>query len=71
MQQCRGKCSEFISGALDAAQEFAQRGWPVLPLKAGEKAPLSEAGPNGHKNASTEINLIGVWWSSLPRVSIR
>jgi len=43
----------------------------VLPLKAGEKAPLSEAGPNGHKDASTEINLIGVWWSSLPRVSIR
>jgi len=38
---------------------------PVLPLKAaGEKAPLSEAVPNGHKDASTEIDLIEVWWSS-------
>jgi hypothetical protein len=38
----------------------------VLPLKAGEKAPLSEVVPDSRKDASTEIDLIGVWWSSHP-----
>jgi hypothetical protein len=32
----------------------------VLPLKAGEKAPLSEVVPDSLKDASTEIDLIEV-----------
>ena len=36
----------------------------MLPLKAGEKAPLSEVVPDSLKDASTEIDLIEVWWSS-------
>jgi hypothetical protein len=30
----------------------------------GEKAPLSEVVPDSRKDASTEIDLIEVWWSS-------
>jgi len=41
--------SEFISQALDAAQEFTQLSWPALSLKAGVKALLSRAAPNGIK----------------------
>ncbi len=55
---------------LEAAIEYAQRGWPVLPLKAGKKAPYGELVPRGHKEATTNEDVLKMWLSAHPEANV-
>jgi predicted P-loop ATPase len=45
---------------LDAALDYAARGWLVFPIKPGGKAPATK---NGFHNATTDPEQIRKWWS--------
>ncbi|MFZ0012213.1 MAG: bifunctional DNA primase/polymerase [Halobacteriota archaeon] len=52
------------------ALEYARRGWPVLSLKSGQKAPYGEFVPHGHKDATGDLELINAWWSAYPELNV-
>jgi len=52
---------------LQSALEYARLGWPVLPLRPGEKKPLT---PNGSKDASTDEATIKGWWTKTPDANV-
>jgi hypothetical protein len=52
---------------LQSALEYAERGWPVLPLRPGEKTPLTA---NGFKNATTDEATIKAWWKQTPDANV-
>jgi|GEM_PF-1281583 DNA-binding transcriptional ArsR family regulator len=59
-----------MSEMLGAALRYERRDWPVLPLKAGQKAPHGELVPHGHKEATTDLELINLWWSAHPESNV-
>lgn len=52
---------------LDAALEYAGRGWPVFPIVPRGKTPLTE---HGHRDATTDPDQIRAWWRRWPAASI-
>lgn len=52
---------------LDWALRYASLGWPVLPLGAQSKAPLTT---NGLLNADTRPEVLRAWWSLRPNANI-
>lgn len=59
-----------MSETLDAALDYARRGWPVLPLWPGKKIPLGTLVPNGHKDATTNEATIKQRWGSHPDANV-
>ena len=57
---------------LDAALDYATRGWPVLALSAGSKIPLKDEKlqPNGVLNASTDPAHIKALWKLYPLANV-
>src|SRR4051795_1441866 len=55
-----------------AALAYAARGWPIFPLRPGEKVPLNPkaAGGNGVHDATTDPNRICAWWTKEPAANI-
>jgi hypothetical protein len=49
------------------ALAYANRGWPVFPLKPGRKDPLTT---NGFKDATIDADQIDRWWSRTPNANI-
>jgi hypothetical protein len=49
--------------ALARALGYARRGWPVFPCRPGRKEPDT---PHGFKDATTDPELITVWWTCVP-----
>jgi hypothetical protein len=56
-----------VSALLDAALDYAARGWPVLPVRPGGKEPLTE---HGVLDASTDADVIRGWWSRWPTANV-
>lgn len=54
---------------LEAALSYAERGWPVLPLAKGSKAPAIKGGA-GVRDATTDLNTVEAWWSAYPERNI-
>ena len=50
---------------LEAALEYAKLGFNVFPLNG--KIPLT---PNGHKDATTEVEIIRHWWEMWPYANL-
>ena len=52
---------------LHTALALANRGWPVLPCRAGEKVPAT---PHGFKDATTDPDTIRRWWDRMPTANL-
>ncbi len=52
---------------LDAALEYAEKGWPVFPCRPRGKVPLT---PRGFKDATTDPAMIRTWWARWPDANI-
>jgi hypothetical protein len=64
---------------LEAALEYARRGWYVLPVKPDgttrpdgrpDKGPLTKLVPNGKTDATTDPATIRKWWRQEPNANI-
>ena len=61
---------------LDAALQYATRGWAVFPLPAGSKEPFprgvlaDDQGRGGFYVATTDLELIRQWWARWPRANV-
>src|SRR3954453_18758431 len=64
-----GTAALALSGS---ALAYAERGWPVFPLRPREKVPLiaKAAGGNGVHDATTDLDQISAWWTRCPRANI-
>lgn len=51
----------------DAALVYASWGWPVFPLRPGDKMPMTR---HGFKDATTEPAQIRRWWAEAPAANI-
>ena len=51
----------------EAARAYAEKGWPVFPLKPRDKRPAT---PNGFKDASSDLDQIDAWWGQFPGYNI-
>jgi hypothetical protein len=51
----------------DAAEQYAERGWSVHPLKPGDKKPAS---PHGFLDATTDLDQVRAWWKRCDRYNI-
>ena len=47
---------------LGAALDIVARGWPVIPLAPGGKAPIARLVPNGVAHATCDPEVIAYWW---------
>lgn len=52
------------------ALALARAGWAVFPLRPRGKAPAGWLVPNGHREATTDPEIIGPWWARTPTANV-
>ena len=55
---------------LEAALNYAQRGWPVFPCEVGGKRPLGRLVRHGFKEATCDPDQIAQWWTAEPLANV-
>jgi Bifunctional DNA primase/polymerase, N-terminal/Primase C terminal 1 (PriCT-1) len=64
----RSNDDEAAAGQLlAAALDYAGRGWPVFPLRAGGKVPLTS---DGLKSATADAEQVQAWWQRWPDANV-
>ena len=58
------------SDLMNAAIQYAQRGWKVFPVKQNAKVPHPKLSKGGYKCATNDVELIKVWWTIDPHANI-
>jgi putative DNA primase/helicase len=66
----REDSSPALARAVDYAVAYAAHGWPVLPIKPGEKLPATKLVHRGFLDATTDREVIERWWSRMPGAGI-
>jgi len=60
-----------MNDRLDAALEYAEKGWRVLALGANSKIPISDSlQPNGSLSATTDPNRLRELWERYPNANV-
>lgn len=59
-----------MRGLRNAACEYADRGWAVLPLRPRHKAPLGQLVPNGKDGATSDLATVLRWWTRAPAANV-
>ncbi|HTW97699.1 MAG TPA: bifunctional DNA primase/polymerase, partial [Acidimicrobiales bacterium] len=62
--------AEAANPLLSAALSYVRRGWPVLPLKAGEKLPDGRLVTHGLLDATTDEAGVRAWWAASPSANV-
>lgn len=57
-----------MSDLLEAALDYASRGWPIFPLAPNSKEPIADT--SGVLDATTDPNTIRRWWTETPNANI-
>jgi hypothetical protein len=52
----------------NAALEYARRGWKLIPIKPGTKAPHGALTPNGLSDATSDPKIIEAWFERVPNL---
>ncbi len=60
----------MTSDLMNAAVEYAKRGWKVFPIKEDSKVPHPKLSKGGFKCATNNVELIKVWWEIDPHANI-
>lgn len=60
----------MTSDLMNAAIEYAQRGWKVFPVKENAKVPHPKLAKGGYKCATNDVEQIKVWWTIDPHANI-
>jgi predicted P-loop ATPase len=55
---------------LNAAIEYANKGWKIFPVKKNSKRPHPRLAQDGYKCATNDIGMIKVWWKIDPNANI-
>jgi len=58
-----------VTALLDAALMAAGKGWPVFPLRPGQKRPRAEL-TSWERRATTETRRIAAWWRRHPKDNV-
>ena len=68
----RRAAADTMSELGDTALAYAARGWPVFPLKPGQKVPLiaKRDGGSGVYDATIDPEQIKAWWTRTPDANI-
>jgi hypothetical protein len=56
----------MTSVLMNAAIEYARRGWKVFPVKQNAKVPHARLSKNGYKCATNDLSIIKDWWTAWP-----
>src|SRR5262249_2937942 len=59
---------EGAGNMMDLALHYAKLGWPVFPLRPGDKRPFE--GSHGFKDATLDLAQVEAWWSATPDATI-
>jgi len=59
-----------VNHLLQAALNYAERGWLVFPCHAGDKRPCGRLVPHGLKDATTDPVQIERWWVAEPKANV-
>lgn len=59
-----------LSTPLAYAQAYARKGWHVLPIEPGAKAPIGRLVPRGMLDATTDAEVIARWWRASPKAGV-
>lgn len=59
-----------LTPLLAAALSYANRGWPVLPIRPESKVPFGALARHGLQNATTDPGTIRQWWTAAPTANV-
>ena len=60
----------MTSDLMNAAIQYAQRGWKVFPVATNDKFPHPKLTKSGFKCATDDVDQVVIWWTADPHANI-